>query len=167
LVDVFGKKIENYAPRLDYSSSNAAFYGGLADSLRHYRGRSPITVVIPSNTSLTLASLDTLDESNGYKRNKLGLLIERIRSKRPHGVCMRTSEVDGGGALLSWLGTQFLKFGLPALIRTVRGDPTKVIEKYDALVTVERGAASDLAGRQVRAIQFVPRGRLPAECPRA
>ena len=166
LVDTFGKKITDYAPYIDYSKENIAFYTGLGDSLRHYKGRSTVAVRIPSGVSLTLDSLDTLEEGNGYKRNKLGLILERIRNKRARGVCLQTAEVDGGATLLTWLGTQALKFGLPALIRTVRGDPTKVVEKYDALVTVERGSSPDLNKRQIRSIQFVPAGKLPMACPK-
>lgn len=159
---------KNYAPNLSYTSPTQAFFDGLAGSMKHYKGRSTVHVDIGGTTTVTLKGLDSLDDANGFKRNKLGLILERIRDGNGNGhhvgkVCTQQAEVAGELSFGTWLGSQILKYGLPALIKLIRGDPSKVVDKYDAMVTVERGSGTADTSA-IRSIDFVPRGRLPAGC---
>ena len=159
---------KNYAPNLSYITPTQAFFDGLAGSMKHYKGKSTVHVDISGTTTVTLKGLDSLDDANAFKRNKLGLILERIRDGDGNGhhvgkVCTQQAEVSGELSFGTWLGSQILKYGLPALIRLIRGDPSKVVDKYDAMVTVERGSgAADTSA--IRSINFVPRGKLPASC---
>lgn len=157
----------NYAPTVAYVRPSDEFFMGLASSMRHYRGR-PITVTVGGSQPITLAGLDTLDEANQFKRNKLGLVLERIRAGDDRGrhvgkVCMAYAEAAADDHPIVWVGSALLKYGLPALIKLLRGNPSRVIDRYDALVLTERGSG-DQRTAPIRTINFVPRGTLHATC---
>jgi hypothetical protein len=161
---------KNYAPILSYTTPTQAFFDGLAGSMKHYngKGKSTVHVDVGGATAVTLRGLDSLDDANGFKRNKLGLILERIRDGDGNGhhvgkVCTQRPEVAGELSFGTWVGSQILKYGLPALIKLLKGDPSKVIDKYDAMVTVERGGGA-VDTSAIRSIDFVSRGRLPAGC---
>lgn len=157
----------NYAPTVAYSKPSDEFFAGLAGSMKHYKGDT-ITVPVGGTQAITLAGLDTLDEAGAYKRNKLGLILERIRTgdgKHRHvgKVCVSYAQAAAGESPYEWVGSLFLKYGLPALIKLLAGDPSKVIDRYDAMVLVERGSP-DARTNPIRTINFVRRGSLPTDC---
>jgi len=136
----------------------------------YYKG-SARTILVDMNTSqaVTLRSLDTMDTANSNKRNQLGLILERIRygdrkGRQAGTVCTVVSKADSKPTFGVWIVDTLLKYGIPALINLFKGDPTKAIDQFDALVTVAAG--EDAETSQIRSIAFMKRGTLPTGCNR-
>jgi hypothetical protein len=156
---------DNYSNRLSYADTSD-FYAALASSMQHYnhsqyRSELPITVTV-APTMMTMDSLNTLDEANQYKRNKLGIILERIQNDKGKTgkVCLVSTVKVIPVALVTWLGSELLQYGLPALIKLIAGDPSKIINKYDALVYVEPGSGP-MTQWSISQVDFYPRGKLP------